>query len=62
MVNFFLEANHILTNNQWGFRKVKATQDGLLETVLFGLNEGKLVGVLYVDLKKLLILYRMIYC
>lgn len=53
-VYFCLETNHILTNNQWGFRKEKSTQDAtasLLESVLHGLNLGKHVGVLYVDLR-----------
>ena len=51
-----LEDNQILIETQWDFRKRKSTEVLLLnltENWKQALDEGKVIGVLFVDFKKL---------
>ena len=56
MIDAHLEDNEMLNENQWGFRKRKSTEGLLLnltENWKQALDEGKVIGVKFVDLKKL---------
>ena len=51
----FLEGNNLLTKNQYGYTKHKSTTDLLIEVnelITTGLNEGKYIGIILVDLQK----------
>ena len=55
IIDAHLEDNEILDENQWGFRKSKSTEGLLLnltENWKQALDEGKVIGVLFVDFKK----------
>ena len=54
-MDIYLEERKILNDNQWGFRKGKSTEGLLLsltENWKQELDEGKVVGVLFVDCRK----------
>ena len=55
IIDAHLEDNEILNENQWGFRKRKSTEGLLLnltENWKQALDEGKLIGALFVDFEK----------
>ena len=55
IIDAHLEDNEILNENQWGFRKSKSTDGFLLsltENWKQALDEGKVIGVLFIDFKK----------
>ena len=55
IIDAHLDDTEILNNNQWGFRKIKSTEGLLLnltENWKKALDEGKVIGVLFVDFKK----------
>ena len=55
IIDGHLEDNEILNEKQWGFRKRKSTEGLLLnltENWKQALDEGKVIGVLFVDFKK----------
>ena len=54
-INDHLQSHNLLSRNQWGFRKNRSTEGLLLrmtETWKSALDQGLVVGVLFVDLRK----------
>ena len=61
----FLTLNGILVEQQSGFRHKHSTETALLSSTnewLFNMDRGLLSGVLFLDLKKLLILLTITFC
>jgi hypothetical protein len=54
-INNHIDSNNLMSNHQWGFRSGRSTESILLHIVEKwnkALDEGKIIGVLFIDFKK----------